>query len=64
MSFREIMTSQPSLDAGVEIIPIAHHNLLDESEICDECTIDNTVNSLWIFLETWDVPLFLSGHRM
>ncbi len=30
-------------DAGVEIIPIAHHNLLDESEIyVDECTIEHS----------------------
>lgn len=30
-------------DAGVEIIPVAHHNLLDESEIyVDECTIEHS----------------------
>ncbi len=49
-------------DAGVEIIPIAHHNLLDESEIyVDECTIEHG-EQLVDLLETWDVPLFLSGH--
>lgn len=49
-------------DAGVEIIPIAHHNLLDESEIyVDECTIEHSEQFVDL-LETWDVPLFLSGH--
>ena len=49
-------------DAGVEIIPIAHHNLLDESEIyVDECTIEHSEQFVDL-LENWDVPLFLSGH--
>ena len=49
-------------DAGVEIIPVAHHNLLDESEIyMDECTIEHSEQFIDL-LETWDVPLFLSGH--
>lgn len=49
-------------DAGVEIIPIAHHNLLDESEIyVDECTIEHSEQFVDL-LESWDVPLFLSGH--
>lgn len=49
-------------DAGVEIIPIAHHNLLDESEIyVDECTIEHS-EQLVDLLENWDVRLFLSGH--
>ena len=49
-------------DAGVEIIPVAHHNLLDESEIyVDECTIEHSEQFIDL-LETWDVPLFLSGH--
>ena len=40
----------------------AHHNLLDESEIyVDECTIEHSEQFIYI-LETWDVPLFLSGH--
>ena len=49
-------------DAGVEIIPVAHHNLLDESEIyVDECTIEHSEQFIDL-LETWNVPLFLSGH--
>ena len=49
-------------DAGVEIIPVAHHNLLDESEIyVDECTIEHSEQFIDL-LEAWDVPLFLSGH--
>ena len=49
-------------DVGVEIIPVAHHNLLDESEIyVDECTIEHSEQFIDL-LETWDVPLFLSGH--
>lgn len=49
-------------DAGVEIIPIAHHNLLDESEIyVDECTIEHSEQFVDL-LESWNVPLFLSGH--
>ena len=49
-------------DAGVEIIPVAHHNLLDESEIyVDECTIEHSEQFIDL-LETWDVALFLSGH--
>lgn len=49
-------------DAGVEIIPIAHHNLLDESEIyVDECTIEHSEQFVDL-LEDWNVPVFLSGH--
>ena len=49
-------------DVGVEIIHVAHHNLLDESEIyVDECTIEHSEQFIDL-LETWDVPLFLSGH--
>lgn len=49
-------------DAGVEVIPVAHHNLLDESEIyVDECTIEHG-EQLVDLLENWDVELFLSGH--
>lgn len=47
---------------GADIIPIAHHNLLDESEIyVDDCTIEHS-EQLVRLLEDWDVPLFLSGH--
>lgn len=49
-------------DAGADIIPAAHHNLLDESEIyVEDCTIEHS-EQLVDMLEEWDVPLFLSGH--
>lgn len=49
-------------DDGMNIIPVAHHNLLDQSEIyVDDCTIEHG-EQLVERLEDWDVPLFLSGH--
>ncbi|WP_432626788.1 metallophosphoesterase [Brotaphodocola sp.] len=47
---------------GVMVIPVAHHNLLDESEIyVDDCTIEHG-EQLVDLLEEWDAPFFLSGH--
>lgn len=47
---------------GMDVIPVAHHNLLDESEIyVDNCTIEHG-EQLVDILEEWDVPVFLSGH--
>ncbi len=49
-------------DEDAHVIPVAHHNLLDESEIyVDDCTIEHG-EQLVELLEDWDVPLFLSGH--
>ena len=49
-------------DDGMDIIPVAHHNLLDQSEIyVDNCTIEHG-EQLADLLEEWDVPIFLSGH--
>lgn len=49
-------------DDGADVIPVGHHNLLDESEIyVDDCTIEHS-EQLVDMLEEWDVPLFLSGH--
>lgn len=49
-------------EAGADIIPIAHHNLLDESEIyVEDCTIEHS-EQLIRLLEDWDAPFFLSGH--
>ena len=46
----------------MNIIPVAHHNLLDQSEIyVDDCTIEHS-EQLVERLEDWNVPLFLSGH--
>lgn len=47
---------------GADIIPVAHHNLLDESEIyVEDCTIEHSEQLIQL-LEDWDVPFFLSGH--
>lgn len=49
-------------EEGMNIIPVAHHNLLDESEIyVEDCTIEHG-EQLAERLEEWDVPVFLSGH--
>ena len=49
-------------DNDKNVIPVAHHNLLDESEIyVDNCTIEHGEQLVYI-LEDWDVPFFLSGH--
>lgn len=49
-------------DEDAYVIPVAHHNLLDESEIyVDDCTIEHG-EQLVELLEDWDIPLFLSGH--
>ena len=47
---------------GMNVIPVGHHNLLDESEVyLQDCTIEHS-EQLIDQLESWDVPLFLSGH--
>ena len=47
---------------GMKVIPVAHHNLLDESEVyLQDCTIEHS-EQLIDQLESWEVPLFLSGH--
>lgn len=49
-------------DDGMNIIPVGHHNLLDQSEIyVDDCTIEHG-EQLANMLNDWSVPLFLSGH--
>lgn len=47
---------------GMNVIPVSHHNLLDESEVyVEDCTIEHG-EQLADMLVGWDVPLFLSGH--
>lgn len=47
---------------GMSVIPVAHHNLLEQSEIyVDDCTIEHS-EELTERLEGWQIPLFLSGH--
>lgn len=47
---------------GVILIPVAHHNLLEESKVyVDDCTIEHS-EELIQKLEEENIPLFLSGH--
>lgn len=52
-------------DEGVQIIPVTHHNLLDQSgvskEFYDNCTIEHD-EKLINYLEDFGVILHLSGH--
>lgn len=52
-----------AFEEGVNVIPVAHHNLLEESRIYSEdCTIEHN-EELLERLEGWgNIPLFLSGH--
>lgn len=56
------MVLEAAYDEDKNVIPVAHHNLLDESEIyVDDCTIEHS-EQLVHLLEDWDVNIFLSGH--
>ncbi|MGN0373671.1 MAG: metallophosphoesterase [Enterocloster sp.] len=47
---------------GVILLPVGHHNLLDESKVyVDDCTIEHS-DELIDMLESENIPLFLSGH--
>lgn len=49
-------------EQGMNVIPVAHHNLLDQSRVyIDDCTIEHS-SQLIDQLESWDVGIFLSGH--
>lgn len=49
-------------EAGVTVLPIAHHNLLKESILYpDDCTIENSQEVINL-LEAYHIPLFISGH--
>lgn len=49
-------------EEAMDVIPVAHHNLLEESKIyVDDCTIEHG-EQLVNILDEWDVKLFLSGH--
>ncbi|MEY8338560.1 metallophosphoesterase [Lachnospiraceae bacterium 62-35] len=46
----------------MDVIPAAHHNLLDQSEVyVEDCTIEHSSQLIEI-LEGWEISLFLSGH--
>ncbi len=56
------MQLEASWDDEADMIPVGHHNLLDESEIyVDDCTIEHG-EQLVDILNDWSVSLFLSGH--
>ena len=47
---------------SVILLPVAHHNLLEESKVyADDCTIEHS-EELIQMLEGENIPLFLSGH--
>lgn len=49
-------------EEGVMLLPMSHHNLLDESEIyVEDCTIEHDEWLIELLLG-WGVPLHLSGH--
>lgn len=49
-------------ELGMQVLPVSHHNLLDESEVyLQDCTIEHS-EQLIDQLESWEVPLYLSGH--
>lgn len=54
---------EKAFEEGVNVLPVAHHNLLEESRIYSEdCTIEHN-EELLERLEGWgNIPLFLSGH--
>ena len=57
---------EEQLDAAYEenvmILPLSHHNLLDQSQIYqDDCTIEHSEQLTELFVG-WGVPLHLSGH--
>lgn len=47
---------------GMNVIPVSHHNLMDESQVyVDDCTIEHS-EELQQMLCDWHVPWYLSGH--
>ena len=49
-------------DNEMIVLPFAHHNLLDQSEVyVQDCTIEHS-SQLIDILQGWDISLFLSGH--
>lgn len=48
--------------AQVMLLPVSHHNLLDESQIYEEdCTIEHSERLIEL-LVGWGAPLYVSGH--
>ncbi len=53
---------QESLENGIYLLPAAHHNLLEESQVyTKDCTIEHS-EELVQLLESYNIGLFISGH--
>lgn len=53
---------QAAEQEGAQVIPFAHHNLMDESRLYrTDCTLDNN-HEVIALLEKYRVPLWVSGH--
>lgn len=53
---------EKAAEDGVSVLPVAHHNLLEESRVyAEDCTIEHS-DRLVDMLESENIPLFLSGH--
>ena len=51
-----------AVERGITVIPMAHHNLMDESRLfTTECTMADN-ERLIALLESWRCPVFMSGH--
>ncbi len=49
-------------EAGATVVPVSHHNLLDESTLYpEECTLENA-GEVTALLEEFGVPVYFSGH--
>lgn len=49
-------------ELGMNVIPIAHHNLLEESRLYpDDCTLENSAEVVAL-LEEYRIPVYISGH--
>lgn len=53
---------QVAKEHGIEVLPVAHHNLLSESRLyTTDCTLENH-DQVTALLEKYQVPLYVSGH--
>lgn len=49
-------------EEGAQVVPVGHHNLLQESRFyTDDCMIKSYKSAVWLF-EEYKIPLYLSGH--
>lgn len=49
-------------EEGVQVVPVGHHNLLQESRFyTEDCMIKSHKSAVWLF-EEYKIPLYFSGH--